>query len=241
MKITEYVSNIIDRFPYGYVFTYNDFLGEVKNKEAIIKALNRMVDYGKISKLTKGKYYKAEKTVFGELPPSQYQVVKDLLEVDGKTVGYLTGYSIYNDLGLTTQISNTIQIGKNDVRSSFKRERYRITFLRQKNIITKKNIPLLQVLDSISTIKKIPDTTIQDACKRFLAILDGLSIDDEKTIVRLSQKYNPATRALLGACLDTLCREDNLDTLLNSLNPITTYQFEGVKEIVANTPKWNIQ
>ncbi len=241
MKVADYVLNTINKFPYGYVFTYQDFINKVKNKEAIIKALNRMAGSGKISKLTKGKYYKPEKTVFGELPPSQYQVVKDLLEVNGKVVGYLTGYSIYNDLGLTTQVSNTIQIGKNDIRSSFKRERYTITFLRQKNIITKKNIHLLQILDSISTIKKIPDTTIKEASKRFLAILNDLSIDDEKTIVRLSYKYSPVTRALLGAFLDTLSRKDNLESLLKSLNPITVYKLEGVSEILANTQKWNIQ
>jgi len=38
--------------------------------------------------------------------------VKDLLEDDGKLVGYLTGYSVYNQLGLSTQVNNTMQIGK---------------------------------------------------------------------------------------------------------------------------------
>src|SRR5690606_29431044 len=114
--------------PKGYVFTYADFINEVNNKEAIIKALNRMTASGKISKLSKGKFYKPENTVFGALQPNQYQVVKDLLEEDGKTIGYLTGYSIYNKLGLTTQVSNTIQIGKNEIRPKFKRERYTISF-----------------------------------------------------------------------------------------------------------------
>lgn len=50
---------------------------------------------------------------------------KDLLEENGKIIGYLTGLSIYNQLGLTTQVSNTLQIGKNQIRPSFKRERTR--------------------------------------------------------------------------------------------------------------------
>lgn len=53
-----------------------------------------MVNSGKISKLDKGKYFKPEKTPFGILQPNQEQIVKDLLDEDGKTVGYLTGYSI---------------------------------------------------------------------------------------------------------------------------------------------------
>ena len=120
MKITEYIAFTIDRLPKGYVFTYADFISEVSQKEAVIKALNRMVASGKIAKLSKGKYYKPENTPFGNLQPNQAQVVKDLLEDDGKITGYLTGYSIYNKLNLTTQVSNTIQIGKNQVRPSFK-------------------------------------------------------------------------------------------------------------------------
>ena len=121
MKITDYISYTIDRFPKGYIFTYADFSTEVDQKQAVIKALNRMVAAGKIAKLSKGKYYKPETTPFGVLQPNQSQVVKDLLEENGKTIGYLTGYSIYNSLGLTTQLSNAIQIGKNVVRPAFKR------------------------------------------------------------------------------------------------------------------------
>jgi hypothetical protein len=202
MKTTDYIIYKIDRLPKGYVFTYSDFVNEVNNKEAIIKSLNRMAASGKISKLSKGKFYKPENTVFGALQPNQYQVVKDLLEEDGKTIGYLTGYSIYNQLGLTTQVSNTIQIGKNEVRSKFKRERYTISFIKQKNTITKDNIPFLQVLDAARYIKKIPDTSIAAACIRLLNIVKELSDKDVSTLIRLAQKYPPATRALIGAILD---------------------------------------
>jgi hypothetical protein len=73
MKTSEYISFTIDRFPKGYVFTYSDLTTEVNKKEAVIKALNRMVASGKISKLSKGKYYKPENTPFGNLQPNQSQ------------------------------------------------------------------------------------------------------------------------------------------------------------------------
>jgi len=241
MKITEYISLTIDRLPKGYVFTYADFIGKVENKEAVIKALNRMVASGKIAKLSKGKYYKPEKTVFGTLQPSQYQIVKDLLEQKDKTVGYLTGYSIYNQFGLTTQVSNTIQIGKNEIRSSFQRGRFKISFIKQKNNITKENIPLLQILDTIRYIKKIPDSTIESACKRILVILKELSEKDKKTVVRLAQKYPPATRALLGALLDEIGKNELSKPLLKSINPITKYKISGANKVISTTEKWNIK
>lgn len=241
MKVTDYIAGRVDRLPRGYVFTYDDFVTEVDNREAIIKALNRMVASGRIAKLSKGKYYKPETTPFGVLLPPQEQVVKDLLEDSGKVVGYLTGYSIYNKLGLTTQIGNIIQIGKNETRPSFKRERYVIAFVRQKNTITKDNIPYLQILDAIRYIKKIPDTTVLDSVKRLLAIIGELSKSRQNALARLALKYPPSTRALLGAMLETLNRKAPVEQLYGTLNPITKYNLGDVQKILPNIEKWNIQ
>ncbi|MCK9255200.1 MAG: hypothetical protein GX793_00825 [Bacteroidales bacterium] len=241
MKVSEYILFTIGKLPKGFIFTYTDFNTEQNNKEAIIKALNRLVASGKIEKLSKGKFYKPETTPFGKLQPKQSQIVKDLLETNGKVTGYLTGFSIYNQLGLTTQISNTIQVGKNVVRPKFKRERYTISFIKQKNTITKENIPMLQLLDAIRYIKKIPDTTIISACKRLLAIINKMSQKDKKTLVRLALKYPPATRALLGALLETTQNYNLTEALRKSLNPITTYKLSGVNSVLPVAEKWNIK
>lgn len=240
MKITEYIAFTIDRLPKGYVFTYANFITEVNRKEAVIKALNRMVASGKIAKLAKGKYYKPETTPFGNLQPSQVQVVKDLLEENGKITGYLTGYSIYNQLGLTTQVSNTIQIGKNQIRPNFIRERYKIAFLKQKNTITKESIPLLQLLDAIRYIKKIPDATVEASCARFLTIIKNLTDKEINTLVRLALNYPPATRALVGSLLDQLQQGNTTELLLKSLNPITTYRLTGASKVLSTADKWNM-
>ena len=239
MKITEYIAITINRFPKGYVFTYDDFISKVNERQAVIKALNRMAASGKIAKLSKGKYYKPESTPFGDILPSQKQVVKDLLEENGKPVGYLTGYSIYNKLGLTTQVSNTIQIGKIDIRPNFKRERYTIAFIKQKNTITKESIPLLQILDAIRYIKKIPDSNTRSSCLRFLEIVKGLNEKEISILIRSAMKYPPATRALLGAILDEN-KTTSTDILYNSLNPITKYKLTGASTVLSATEKWNI-
>ena len=240
MKISEYIAFTIDRLPKGYVFTYADFTTEVNKKEAVIKALNRMVVSGKIAKLAKGKYYKPESTPFGNLEPNQFQVVKDLLEEDGKVIGYLTGYSVFNQLGLTTQVSNTIQIGRNEIRPALKRDRYTIKFIKQKNTITKEYVPLLQLLDAIRYIKKIPDNTVLSSCLRLISILKSLSQNDLSTLVRLSQKYPPATRALLGALLEEFGNVQFEELLQKKLNPITKYKLAGVNTVLKAAEKWNL-
>jgi hypothetical protein len=241
MKTTEYIEYTINKLPKGYVFTYSDFTIEVNKKEAAIKALNRMAATGKIVKLARGKYYKSESSIFGKLQPNQYQTVKDLLERNGNLTGYLTGYSIYNKLGLTTQVSNTIQIGKKETRPSFKRGNYTVSFVKQKNNITKENIPLLQILDSMRYIKKLPDTNPYKACERFLSIIKDLSERDKISLVRLAKKYPPSTIALLGAIMEDTGNIVFAKPLRKILNPITNYELSGVNELLSSANKWNIK
>lgn len=240
-KVAEIVRVSVDRLPAGFVFTYEDIIPEVKTKEAVIKSLNRLVQSGRIAKLSKGRYYKPEKTPFGVLMPPQEQVVKDLLMENGKIVGYLTGLSIYNRLGLTTQVGNTIEVGRNDVRPNFQRERYNIKIVRQKNIITKENFPLLQLLDVLRYIKKIPDTTPKQSVKRMTTVIAEHTKDELKSMVRLAMKYPPSTRALFGGILDEIGEGEVAKPLLNSLNPITKYETNGIAGVLSQSAKWNLK
>ena len=241
MNTSDNVNNKINRLPKGYVFTLDDFSTEVNSKGAIIKTLNRMVADGKIEKLSKGRFYKPEKTPFGNLEPDEYQVSKDLLEKNGKLIGYISGFGFYNKLGLTTQMSFVIQIGRNEVRPSLKRGRYKISFIKQKNTITKENIPLLQILDAIKYIKKIPDTNTELLVKRFLQIIQSLNNKKQSLMVRLSLKYPPATRALLGAFLEELQITEFNDVLKKSLNSISEYNLGIQKEYLSSIENWNIK
>ncbi|GEP91504.1 hypothetical protein SAMN05660909_03589 [Chitinophaga terrae (ex Kim and Jung 2007)] len=241
MKVAEYIAEKIKDLPKGYVFSYSDIIKQPENKDAAIKALNRMVSAKKLAKLGKGKYYKVEETVFGKLEPDLYQVVKDLLESNGNVTGYLTGYSIYNKLGLTTQVSNTIQIGKNDIRYPFKRGRYTIAFVKQKNTITKDNIPLLQILDAIRYIKKIPDASPRSSFERLLSLVAALPRADQKKMAGLLLKYPASTRALAGAMLEILGNIELAENLRDTLNPVTVYKIPGIGDSIANAKDWNIQ
>jgi hypothetical protein len=241
MKTIDYIKVTIDKLPKGYVFTYNDFTTAVNKKEAVIKSLNRLAAAGKIVKLSKGKFYKPEQTPFGTLQPKQKQIVKDLLERDGKLLGYITGLGIYNQLNFTTQVSNTIQIGRNEVRPALKRGIYSISFIKQKNTITKENIPFLQLLDVIRFIKKIPDTTLVNSCQRLKYLLAEMDNNKINTLVRLSLKYPPATRALLGAILEDIKADAELGVLQKSLNPITVYKYAITEDDLPTQTNWNIK
>lgn len=242
MKITEELRSKMARLPRGYVFTYGDFMIEVKSKDSTIKALNRMAKSGEINKLSKGKFYKPKKSKFGALEPSHEQIVKDLLEKDSKLTGYLTGLSIYNQLGLTSQNSYIIEIGKNTPKTTLTRGIFKVKFVLQKNKITKANIYQLQLLDSLKNIKKIPDTTNQDAIKRLKSLIKGLEQSAIELLITLSLKYPPSTRALLGAVLEDLkFNHSSLLKLRNSLNSISIYKNYSIASVIKSATKWGVE
>lgn len=240
MKITDIVINRINRFKSGYIFTYSDFDIPVDKVEALKKTLSRLVQSGKIIRLSKGQFYKPEVSEFGNLRPREYQVVKDLLEEDNRVIGYLTGVSAFNKLGLTTQVSNTIQIGTNISRSARRRGKYSIRFILQKNTITKDNIYLLQILDSIRFIKRIPDSDTANSCSVLISLIKDLSEDDKKGIAKYALKYNPGTRALTGAILDKVSDLGITQSLLSSLKAATSFEFNIPDELLPQKLKWRI-
>lgn len=241
MKTTDIIANSINRFAKGYIFTASTFKGEVKSLDAARKALSRMADAGKIVRLSKGRFYKPEPSPFGVLPPGPDEVVKDLLESGGRVTGYLTGLSVYNRLKLSTQVGRVVQIGRNEVRPPLRRGVYRIVFLKQKNRITLENIPLLQLLDCIRTVKKIPGTSVEDACVRLRALVAERTEDDRRTLVRLAMKYPPSTRALLGALLGEPEDGELSVRLMESLNPFTTYCIPGAGRVLKDAGTWRIR
>jgi hypothetical protein len=240
MKATDIIIDKINRLPAGYIFTYDDFNLQVDKIDALTKALGRMVQDGRLRKLSPGRFYKPRFTDFGEVKPEIFQVVKDLLQQNGKIIGYLTGYSAYNQLGLTTQVSGIIQIGTNEQKKSLSRGIFKIRFIKQPNKITKDNIRLLRILDAISNIKEIPDTTAEQSCKTLSELIKKINTSDKETFIRLAKKYNPATRALSGAILENSFGAQDSEPLLKTLNPSSVYKFGISESTLPNKRKWNI-
>lgn len=240
-NISEIVRNKIEKTDCGIVFSASDFPVEVTKQKSVNKVLENLTKAGELRRLSKGRYYKTKMTEFGELLPDSYQIVKDLLEENGKLIGYITGYQIFNELGLTTQVSAVLQIGTIKNKKNTKRSYYRIKFVKQWNTITKENIPLLQLLDCLRFFKNIPDTMPVDSCKKLLILLSNLNETQRNKIKKLSLKYTPQAIALLGAMLETLNPDEDVEMLRKSLNFQTFYDLSIPQDILPIQKKWNIR
>ena len=239
--MTDTVKNTINRFAAGFVFTADDFPLSVDKQNTVTKILNNMVAAGQIRRLCKGRFYKPQMSKFGELPPDTFQTVKDLLEKNGKPTGYLTGYSIFNKFGLTTQVPVMLQIATRKEKKPVIRGNYRINFIIQQNTITKENIPVLQLLDCLRFFKNIPDAMPDDICRRLLVLFKQLTQEQINMAKRLAIKYPPSTIALLGAILETNNENEDTSILYKALNHQSSYKLYISNSILSNPKKWHIK
>jgi hypothetical protein len=73
-----------------------------------------------------------------------------------------------------------------------------------------------------------------------ISIIKTVAEKDLATMVRLSQKYPPATRALLGAIIEESGNIKFQEQLQKNLNPITKYKLSGVNKALKVANKWNL-
>lgn len=241
MKIAEKVKGIVNKTPEGVILTVDDFGVEPENQQALVMSLSRMVRSGKLEKISKGKFYKPKKSIFGILGPSQTEIAKDFLVKRGKTVGYITGASAFASMGLTTQIKSTLLIGTAKYRRPVKRGETTISFIVQQNPITEKNIPLLRILDAIKLIREIPATTPDEAIKQITEIIGNLPFEDLYILTSLSEAYTSYVRAILGAILENISSDANIIMRIRkTLNGTTKYRISISESALPTKRNWNI-
>lgn len=228
-------------FPEETIFTINDLNLPTFSWDNIRVKLGRMVSDGVLRKAGKGRFYRPKASIFGEVLPSQEETVKDLLWKGDTPIGYITGYSRWNQMGLTSQISGVIQIGINGVKKNLQRGIYPVRFIKQPNEITEDNIRFLVILDAINNIRKIPDSTISASVDRLTAIIKQLKADEIEKMTALAKKYPARLRALLGAILENIGYENSSSMLHGTLNPLTSYDYPGLSPHLPNSIKWHIK
>lgn len=240
MTAAQQIARQVDSLGTDRVFSIADLGFPAEWWENIRVKLGRMVKSGTLVKLAPGKYYRPRMSILGPVPPSTENLVKDLLYKDGGVEGYLTTYSIWDSMGLTTQFSSTIVIGLNYRKDAINRDGRVVQFILQPNKITNESIPLLQILDSIKFIKSIPDTVIDNSVVRLADIISALDGQQIELLVELAMKYPPRVRALLGAILENNGNKVLLPTLHKSLNPLTEYRTGISDKSLPKKQNWRI-
>lgn len=240
MNVAEQIRNTIECIPESQPFGYADLGIEATNFYSAAKSLERLQKKGVIKKVSKGVFYRPEISTFGELPADSNAILNRYLFRDGKRIAYITSYSLFNSLGLTTQMAFKIKIATNEKRIKIDEYYLNVNSVKSYVEVTDQNYKLLGYLDAIKDIKKIPDCSVKQAVIRMRSILKPLNATEISELINLALNYPTRTRALLGAILENIDSKLNLDKLKNSLNPLTKINLNIDETVLQSTKKWNI-
>ena len=83
MTLAKEIRNRVLELKEGTVVTLADFGLPVEQQPALNVTLNRLVAEGVLKRLSKGRFYRDRKSVFGTLPPNEMEVVKDFPRIRG--------------------------------------------------------------------------------------------------------------------------------------------------------------
>jgi len=230
------------QLPEGKTFGYDDLRIARDGYSAAAKAIERLQKEDLIKKVSNGVFYKPEQTVFGELKPDYSELLRPYLFENGKRVAYETGPSLYNRLGLTTQMAFRIKIASRGKRININRGILKADAVKSYAEVTDSNYNTLGLLDAFKDIKRIPDCSVAQAVRRLSAIIKALDDKQTESVIKYALLYPPRARALAGAVLENNGRKGKgLEKLKDSLNPLTIIKL-GLKEVELPTKaNWYIQ
>ena len=143
--------------------------------------MKRLVDKGELARVQKGVYGKVRETPFGKLNPRPDEIMAGFLLRDGESIiGYITGPTLLNALGLCTLIPAQRHIATNRYRYQLP-ENTHIRVYKPIMNVNDENAPYLQALEAFMALEQYPvDTDRPDEALR--GMLREHNINNERLI-----------------------------------------------------------
>ncbi len=237
MQTTINIESYWDGAVPGKPFGYSDLGIAPSEYPAAAKKLERLLRKGRIKRIRNGLFYVPKQTPFGELGPDDDALLETALFRRGQRIAYVTGTYLYNKWGLTTQIPDKIRIASRERVISGSIGRLKLKPAKCYAEVTDENYPMLQLLDAIKDLPKIPDMDTDSGLKIIgdrLIELSGASI---AMLKGLALSYPPRARAVTGAILENIGQD--ADDLRASLNPLSAFSLGQLD--LSNKTRWNIK
>jgi hypothetical protein len=237
-SITEKVCRHVAELAPGQLVTYTDFRIEPGQFAAVAAALSRLYRQGVLERYARGTYYRPKETRFGRLQPSQASIVETLTTKQGKAAGYVSGAAVYNELGFTTQVPGQITIASPRPRRSLPE---RVRYVVREAPKLPADVPLLQLLDVLRDVKRVPGATPDAVVARLRQHITGLDEAARQRLTWLARRAAPRVRAVLGAVLELHGDLAGAGRLRATLNQVTSYHLGISTDALPNRQAWRIR
>lgn len=147
--------------------------------------LNRMNKEGIIETAYKGIYYIPVENIFGKMLLGNRQIIqyKYIMDKKGNIKGYITGAKLFNNIHLTTQVPNIIDIATNECKNFNKYENKNLNVIirKPKVEVNNNNYKYLQLFDLIENKDNI-DIEVENPDEIIYNFITENELDFEKII-----------------------------------------------------------
>lgn len=147
---------LIETYGFNEPIISKDVSYKEYSRQWLYKEFNKLCESGKIIKFEKGLYYIPTKTIFGEslLDPKEV-IEKKYINNGRETIGYYSGPTFLNQLRISTQMPNTIEIYTNNERSNVRDVnigKQKVLLRRARTEINKENAAVLSLLELMNFV-----------------------------------------------------------------------------------------
>lgn len=204
---------------------YKEKLSEQIGEAAYYKTLQRMCESGELVKIAKGTYHLPKVSKYGIVPPSEKEIIAAFTENETGTV---VGYSLYNALNLTTQISKTITVMSSALEGLTKSIRNVVVYQMPLKF-SKEITSMIQGLEVLQNFNTIQDINYSVFLKYTEELASSFSTKAFEKII-LTKTYKKSTISFLHEILNHYHVQNNLNEYLSTLSEYKHPKLEELYE-----------
>lgn len=205
---------------------YKEEYLNVISEYSYYKIIERLNKKQKITKVSKGIYTITNVCEYGIIPIFTDDIINKYICNQG---GVVIGYTLYNRLGITTQISKSISIYSSKIDNNIKK--IKDVFIKKVNLIfsddVKKMIEFLEILQNFKNIEDINYNQFINYTEKIV-----YEYTDETLELVLDQiKYKKSTLSFLHNILNFYNVDNNISKYLSSLSDYKHLEMRDIYEI----------
>lgn len=204
---------------------YREKLSERISEVNYYKSLERLCKSGELVKIAKGTYHIPKSGKYGIVPPSEKEIISAFT---ANKTGTVVGYSLYNSLNLTTQISKTVCVLSSAIDSLTKTIR-NIAVQQTSLVFSDATENMIHALEVLQNFNNIQDLNYASFVRYTKEIAQNYNESIFKEIY-LCRKYKKSTIAFLQEILDYHNVENNLGIYLSALSEYKIPKMEELYE-----------
>lgn len=156
MRNLDLYSYLIETYGFNEPIISKDVSYKKYSRQWLYKEFNKLCECGKIIKYEKGLYYIPTKTVLGNSLLDPKKVIEKKYINNGEdTIGYYSGVTFLNQLGISTQMPNTIEIYTNNESANVRDVnvgKQKVLLRRARTEINKENAAVLSLLELMNFV-----------------------------------------------------------------------------------------